>query len=93
MTENERDKAAVAAAAMPTNWPKGDDAPVVNLEGLAAALHARHRHYDTPRDLANPALNACRQLARAGQTKRSNAQRSWPTPRAMEPRDRAPTSR
>lgn len=30
---------------------------------------------------------------RRTRTKRSNAQRSWPTPQAMEPRDRAPTSR
>nr|WDE72682.1 hypothetical protein [Cupriavidus gilardii] len=52
---------------MPTTEPNGDDAPVVNLDGLAAALHARYRHYGTPGDVAEPALNACRQLARAGQ--------------------------
>lgn len=46
--------------------PIKNTAVIVNLEALAAALHARHRHYGTPIEVAEPALNACRLLAKEG---------------------------
>ncbi|AMR78550.1 hypothetical protein A2G96_12815 [Cupriavidus nantongensis] len=45
----------------------GHAEPAINFDGLVSALHARLRHGGTVDEIAEPALLACRRLARAGQ--------------------------